>query len=427
MKSGRLRRKVLDMLRSDRAAVSISIGCVQGVPIVSLLLFSFIAAPELLGSIRWLESMIALALIVVSLGLPSISLRRAALDGSVATTGSILLNGSIAGVWTTLFLAVMLVPFYKHLDVSVDAFADAWTVCLLAVTLLAAQSSRLALAIQQGRCDLRATLWKLAMLASAAVLSLPVLAMRFGALGWMAGRILFELGLLVVLARAVIPPGSFSSVVKSIASSEIIGLLRAGLSVNYSIVLRVVADNLPLILLGFAASSTSELGLFSFANLLMFVPLFHIAVLSQSALPELVGAINGSDSDRLARCLAAFSRDLLVCAWIWGLFMVMAAAVLSGGLALTDYSSAAPVIVLLAMGLWGRTIIFRAGAVNVATGNYGASALMAISEIVVISVCFAIIPAPNATVVAGVVLASFVPSVVYARRVLRAVRPTGVG
>jgi hypothetical protein len=419
---GAVKNWASEVLRSDSAAVSVSIGCVQGVPIGALLLCSLVAAPGLLGAIRWLESTMALALIVISLGLPSLSLRSAAMDGSRKNVLSLLVNGSIAGVFSTAVVGAALLLLLDRIEPPAGAVSNFWTGLLVVCTLLAAQCARLALAILQGTRSLRAVLTNMAPIAILSMVLLPALSACFGAFGWVLGRALFEAALVLVLCSAVVHQEAIAVALKSVSGSEIASMLKAGLSVNYSITLRAVADNLPLIMLGFVSKDSGALGVFGFANLLLFLPLFHISVLSQSALPSLVRAANGDEGLSLKICLDSLSRRLRLCVVFWGVLLLVVAALLHFELVLKEYEASAFLIAILVVSLPGRVVILQAGALNVATGSYGRSALMAASEISVITFLFAVIESPSAVFAAAVVVASLVPSLLYGKHLLNGAR-----
>jgi cation transport ATPase len=183
-----------------------------------------------------------------------------------------------------------------------------------------------------------------------------------------------------------------------------------------------VADNLPLIMLGFVSKDSGALGVFGFANLLLFLPLFHISVLSQSALPSLVRAANGDEGLSLKICLDSLSRRLRLCVVFWGVLLLVVAALLHFELVLKEYEASAFLIAILVVSLPGRVVILQAGALNVATGSYGRSALMAASEISVITFLFAVIESPSAVFAAAVVVASLVPSLLYGKHLLNGAR-----
>lgn len=328
----------------------LSVVAVQGLTFLTQLFIARRVGPSGFGIVRSVESILTVALIVASFGMPILAVKcMQELTDDVA-------RGRLLGKLMTLAFAVaaatavsigLMLPYFVRSDVS--SYLGA-----LAFVLVLSACSRTAINYFQGvKLVARVSLLTVAV-ASVSFLIIVAAVWTFGLDGWVMGRYAGELLLLtfaLVYTRRVI---SFTGVLPAQYSSRALLLLSA--PITLSLLARSGLDNLGMIWMTHQGIPTRELGIYGLATLLAMPVLLIPATVSSTALPRFVERARGGAD------LRAF--------FLWTIKVVGLATVAASLLAIAlvpvvivlffgEYASAVPVaqVLLLAVPLRAVTVI----------------------------------------------------------------------
>lgn len=367
---------------SAHASVLLVTVSVQGLVVAAQLLAATVVEPTVLGQIRWLESVFAIAVLATSCGMPSLTFREAALvdqrDGRARWVVDATVLTSIASFFGIL---IGLAAWFFGLW-SVPDWAGPMLL-FMGVVLIPANAARVAVASVQGAQLSRQhaprllgfSLLGIALLACGSVLG--------GARTWVILRIVIE-GVLVGLIWWPL----FSGVMhgfswKTFSVAGLFKLFSAGFGANYAFLVRVLADNLPLLLLSNVVGMSVQVGWYGLANLLLFAPMLLMSTAMQSRLPALIQ--NARDEVQFTALTSAAIKGLLIISMQWCSVLLVGSAILRTGWLLPQYAGAGDLIAVLALGLPARALVLVAGATSVAHGWFARSSVLTLTEIAIVA------------------------------------------
>jgi hypothetical protein len=418
-----LLRRLEDALRSDSTAVFIVTVSVQGLVVGGQLLAALVVQPEHLGQIRWLESAFAIALMTTSCGMPSIAFRDAALAPSEHARRRLLLEAvalSSVGCFALLAACAIVVIVLS------DTPAGPTSMLLLAMagSLIPANAGRIGTAILLG-AELSRRHAKRLLLFSVVAMSALAFAARWGGPnGWVAMRFAVELTLVGVLFPTLLSGTGWREAIRWPGWWALGALLKKGASANYGFLIRVLADNLAVLLLRTASWHPAELGWYGLANLILFAPILVLSVTMQSRLPALIKSAR--DRQAFEEGLSTALYALLRVAVLWCVAMLAIAYAVHQQQILPGYAKAAVPLALLAASLPARALVLTAGGAAIVHGWFIPGSVLAIVEILVVATAWllgAVEAAQFAFAVAVAQVLACVPAWFLLRAARRACRP----
>lgn len=252
----RLKTATASLHAAGLGHVFLAIVAIQGASYLAQLFLAGILGPERFGMVRQTEATLALLLVAGSAGMPSLAV---SLMGRTAVSSRGTLRRRLIGIAVVASLVAAAIAAVVAVAVGNTLLAGiAWVICLSA-------ASRTWFAYFQGIQEpQRAAV----MAASISLVSVPivcVLAGWWGLEGWTVGRYLGELLLLVgfVLMTKARSIGASAAEPRTPRA-----LLRLGLPVATSLLLRAAIDQTPILLLGSLGISSLETGYFGFGTLI---------------------------------------------------------------------------------------------------------------------------------------------------------------
>ncbi|MGB8326732.1 MAG: hypothetical protein WCE48_04040 [Steroidobacteraceae bacterium] len=381
------------------AAVAIT-ASVPGLVVGAQLLAALIVTPAELGTIRWIESVLAILLLLASCGMPAVAFREAALHKERSALGRLLVRTSAPAIVASLCIVV------------IGVVSMAWTTFTLARELfqllvialgllIPASVARTEIAVIQGAGLARRYWLGVLGLAIAGILVLTASTRELGVQGWIAGRYVCEIALAVILGRTIVGAGTRSTVSDGAVRLSPKNLLRAGFAANLALVLRALCDNIPILLLRRQETPADEIGFFGLATLLMFAPALLMSGFVQVNVPKLVVVhedrlgFRGTLHKTIRSLILSASAGLVV---LWVISLWLKAHALSG------YSRAWIAIILLSGSLPFRAIILASGCALVARARYASSSWATVLEFALVLSAVALLHPDTASGMAVIVL-----------------------
>lgn len=325
----------------------LSVVCVQGLTYLAQFLIARLVSPADFGVVRGVEAALAVVLLVVSVGMPSLAVKSIAEVDDPATRARLLgrlLLLSIGFPLACLPLVVVVGPLLLPTE------ARPYLLALLGVPVLAS-FDRTGLNYFQGikQVQRMATLnVALSLCALGIIVSAVAL---FGLPGWVAGRYLgeacFGLALLAVLRPHL---GLRGPLPECYTPGALLGL---GVPIALTLVIRSVQDNLGLLLLGTLGFDSASLGYYGLSTLFVTAGLLLPGAVANIALPHLASRRREPDQFWLlyARLLVASAVVSSACA-----MAVVAVALAVPLLIGSAYAPVVPLLSLLALAIPARGI-----------------------------------------------------------------------
>lgn len=368
---------------------------VQGLVVGGQLLAALLLTPAEMGSLRWLESVIAVSLLAVSMGMPAITFREVAARHEPETRAAVLRRTlQPAAICAAVLLGVAVVWWFS----SGGLTGDMHLLALCAGLMLPANAARVCIGYIQGASEAGVYVWRLMWMSAAGLACLLALTAVWGLQGWIAGRYVAEIGLAAGLMWAL------RSVLRRRAAAETapgMALWRSGATINVAFLVRVLCDNLPLILMGWLGVARSEMGYFGLAYLVMMGPLLLLTTYAQNMTPRLVQASDSGNA--LQQVLRTMQLRMLGLAGLSGLGLAL---LIGGGLHAFGgaYREAGFTVVIVAAALPARALALAWGAAFVARAAYAQSLKVSAIECAVLASAFASVSPSGANAVAGIVV-----------------------
>jgi hypothetical protein len=374
--------RVFESAQTSVLALTIS---VQGLVVAAQLFAAGFVEPTVLGRIRWLESAFAITLLATSCGMPSLVFRESAMTDREGHRSRLLIDAAVLTALATLVTVLAGFVMWNYVRRPAWDWAG-WALIVMAIALIPANAARIAVAVVQGSQQSRQHAPRLAVISGAGVLVLSVGAAWGATTIWVGLRVVVESILATVLWQRLLVARALAGWSRG-CPGRLYGLFRTGFGANYAFLVRVLADNLPLLLLPIVLGQGTEVGWYGFANLVLFAPMLLMSTAMQSRLPALIRSIrNVTEFTALA---GAATRHLMAIAMLWCVAILAFAGILHAGWLMPSYSGAAAPLAVLTLGLPARALVLRAGAAAVAQGWFARSSVLALCEILVVAVAFA--------------------------------------
>jgi len=356
--------------RSGLPFLLLSLASVQGVTYVSQALAAKGLSPGDFGSIRSIESILAIVVVLGGLGMPTLATRYAAEMTDDAARGLLLRRLLTIAVATSLATAVavslvsrFVFPEPTASTLRVLSLAMALTVCSRVIQGYAVGAKRIV------------TVSILTVLLSFVSLpTLVVLAWRQGLMGWVAGRYGTEALLVLVLVlsmRSVLHPARPATAVPAVGE-----LARLGFPIALSLLLRSGQDAVGLLALNLLRAPGPMVGHMGLGSLLVAALAVIPGAVSSLCLPEMTRK----------RHVPKEARQFLWRSVSWGLWLTAPVSVLiffAGPTVLAKflpaYTDAGPVLQAMALIAPCRAVVAMAGScllahLNVAFGLWANAA-----------------------------------------------------
>lgn len=373
--------RVWRSLDSAHASVLIVTVSVQGLVVAAQFLTAVFVEPEVFGQIRWLEAAFAIALLAASCGMPSITFRLAALAEYRYDRVRLVTEAVVLTAFASVFLILLGFVVWIIGAVSLPKWAEP-ALLFMAFALIPANAARICVAVVQGAQLSRMVALRLIALSGVSVVVLVIGTFMAGMTAWVILRGAVEIAIFLLIWKSLDAGISAARTWSASTATRLYKLFSSGIGANYAFLARILADNLPLLLLPLAGAHSNEVGYYGLANLLLFGPLLLMATTMQARLPALIQAIHDDETFRVLskESYRKLTRQALACSGV----MLIVSGALHLGWGSLKYNEAAAPLALLCVGLPARALILVAGAVAVAHGWFARSSLLALTEIVIV-------------------------------------------
>ncbi|MDT3671428.1 MAG: hypothetical protein ROZ37_14000 [Aromatoleum sp.] len=381
-------RSLLDGLeQSGLLPVLMVTVCIQGTVILGQFLVALILSPSELGVIRSLESALSVLVLVGSAGTQALSIRDIAEEQNPRRRMIALRNIYLVVITGALIVGLTVVGARALMRPS--AIVDAVALC--AGMVLLTNMLRATTGFAQGAALVQHCYRRLMVLSGVSIVLQISLAGARGIPGWIAARYLGEavtlIGLLIVLRRAT-PPVPWRAPLEWV---ELMRSVRHGSAVNLALVLRLLADSLPVLALTAFKVPTDRIGVFGLAMLALTSVTLPLAVLVQRALPKMVSAL--SRKGAMEAQMSELVRMTLLTGVV-GAAALCAVSMIAYWLIGGAYSSAFLFAAVLSWILPIKALALAYGTRLMVVRRYGASVWINLAEVALGGgVCFLGIPA----------------------------------
>jgi len=320
---------------------------VQGLAYLSQLYIAHVLGPEAFGVVRNTEAIVSILVLVGSVGMPSLAIRSIAEANDPAVRarllGRLLQLATVGGLALSV-LAALILPAFVPAETRPYFAQLVWIVAISAI-------GRTAINYFQGVRQLPRMAVLSVTLSAFAMTILAFLTLRFGLTGWIAGRYagegLFAAGALVLL----VPHIRFAGSLPAPYAQTI--LVRVGLTIAMSLVIRTALDNAALLSLAYLERTPEEIGCYGLGSLIvtgvMLVP-GAIATLTITRFVERAAAPDVT-RDYYYRVLRWSIAVIAPCCGLMLLCSPLLGTIFGDG-----YASAVPVLRILTLTLPLRTV-----------------------------------------------------------------------
>lgn len=257
--------------------------CIQGGIIISQFIAAFFITPSEIGVIRAIESVLSILVLVGGFGMQSLSIREIAASQDTTNRLSILKDIYIVIILGALFvtLGVFIVRALLNQTIILD------NILMISGVVLLTNAIRVTSGFTQG-AGLVGKTYLYLMISTIAALAVTVVAVScWSVAGWIAGRYVSELLTLLVLIsitfRLVGPITHYPTT----SLEKIKSLLRDGFKINTALIVKLIADNLPILMMAALGVPTDEIGFLGLAVLTINSAMLPLAVLAQRAFPAM--------------------------------------------------------------------------------------------------------------------------------------------
>ena len=351
----------------------------QGVILAGQFLIAFFVEPEVLGMIRWLEAAFAVFLLATSVGMPAIAFRDTALISSEKLRFELYLRGITLSVVTVLAVLLIVSVAYLFSDFLHSSVRFNLLFLLLAA-LIPSNIGRIGVAVLQGS-NLSKCVWRrLFVYAIIAVIILITLTSGYGVGGWIVGRYIIEVYLACIVVSILYSSSNLNFLKRF--KAVLFPMFLSGTTASYAFLVRSIADNTPIILLGSVLGASAQVGWLAFAALALFVPLLLMSAVMQSILPSLVRT--NCDYLSFTASLRRLQINLLASSLVGMVPILALAFALKSGHVFPQYKESFIPLLILMFSLPFKAYILSAGSAAVAQKAYALSSIIPIVEILII-------------------------------------------
>jgi O-antigen/teichoic acid export membrane protein len=348
-----MRERLVAVSRSGLPFLLLSLASVQGVTYASQVLVARGLSPREFGSIRSIEAVLATVLVFAGLGMPTLAVRYAAETPDDAARGHLLRHLLALAIAASLTCAAAVSLAAGYL------FPEPTASSLRALSLVTALTacSRIIQGYALGAKRIVTVSILTVLLSLVSLPTLVALTWKLSLPGWVAGRYVTEALLAFVLAisvrSALLHSGRPAPQIPRAA-----GLVRLGLPIALSLLLRTGQDAVGLLALNLLRTSASVVGHMGLGSLLV------------SAMAVIPGAVSSLVLPRMTqkRHVPAESRRFLWRSLSWALWLTLPASALIclGAPTALDrflpaYAEAGPILQVMALIAPLRAVISMAG------------------------------------------------------------------
>lgn len=353
--------------------------CVQGQVIGSQLLITFFLTPSEIGVIRSLESALAVLILIGSFGAQALSIREVA--AHIDKPDQLLILRHI--YLLVVFGALMMVMGVFTIHASWQSSVILDLLVLSSGIVLFTNAIRATAGFTQGARIIKDFYLYLIPLSLSALAVQLFVAAYWSVSGWIVGRYLSE-GIMLLGMAALLYKLDYSALKQGCISwVQLYRLGCNGVLVNLTLVLKVIADSLPILILTALKIPTEKIGFFGLAVLVVTTTLLPLSVVAQRALPLMViddmhrGAVYHHD-----RYLVKLNMKLAL-----GGSLILTVASLSlywfvGG----DYALAFLLTAILCWSLPLKGLALAYGTVLMARRSYSVSILINSIEVLLVAI-----------------------------------------
>lgn len=335
---------------------------VQGAILISQALASLYLSAGDVGIVRAVESVIAILVLCTSIGAPSLAVRFSAIesDGDIALARLRRLVTIVVIAGLTGWIAVV-----AFQEMFLPGAIPKMIAALAGVAMLT-NFVRVYSAHVQGSSDVVGFAWKISCLAVASVVTTAAMTIQFGIDGWIWGRYVGEL-LVCAGIVSTLGPGFWRRSGPRQVATPYPDLIRDGVLVNMSLIVRLLADSLAIIGLTALKTPTELIGQYGVASLAMMVPTLIFAVLVQASYPVIVRARDVKEQ-RLNE-LSRLAARLLAISFVSMLLLAIADRFIAVHLP-ELFAAASRLALILSLALPLRALALTIGSYLMATEQY---------------------------------------------------------
>ncbi|AUO22173.1 hypothetical protein HX873_14255 [Pseudomonas sp. P7758] len=340
--------------------------CIQGGVIISQFLITPWVDPSVVGTVRSLETIIALVVLAGSLGMQSIAIRDTAASNGVFHQSEVLRQVFLLVAMASGVVISGVYIAHEFLFTSVIS-SYVFNACGL---VLLTNLLRVTTGFAQGAKAMREIYFVLMLVTSIGVIMHVVLTKLFGIKGWMVARYIGEFSCLAAIWWKLRAHIVLALDFRCVNRSALVASAKSGAINNAGLFVRLLVDSLPVLMLTAYHVKADEIGFFGIAILSLILGLLPLAIIAQRALPDLVEVINNKSELRdryhaLSKSMLKISSTvallLISVSTVWALFV--------GG----AYKQTAIYVIVLALTLPLKAVALTSGTLLVALRIFGLS------------------------------------------------------
>ena len=274
----------MDRLLKSYIPIYILIIGIQGFPIILQVLSYFILTKSEFANIRSIESFIAISLMYVVWGAPTLAIKLAALNKKYIYSLALKLVTIpliIITISAPIYFVANSLYFYLHSNLDI---------LLVTIFLVFASSNRIFSALIQGSAS--ANIFVTRITASYLIcLSIFLFSIyHFKNAWWLYCRITCELIFVIFFLNGLHRFENRTENKDKASSEQLIVLLKNGFAINSALLVRSIIDNMPLLILSKYSLTHNEVANFGAATLYLTFPALVCGIYSQKKMPEIIQA-----------------------------------------------------------------------------------------------------------------------------------------
>jgi len=379
--------RLVDIFESSKLLQLIIItACIQGGVIISQFLITPWVDPSIVGTVRSLETIIALVVLAGSVGMQGIAIRDTAASHCVDRQNEVLRQVFLLVIIASSFVIAGVYVAHKFVLTSVIS-SYVFTTCGL---VLLTNLLRVTTGFAQGAKAIREIYFALMLVTGVGIVLHVVLTKFYGIEGWMIARYIGELLCLAAVWWQLRSHIFMALNFRLVNRRELMTTAKSGVIINASLFVRLLVDSLPVLMLTAYHVRTDEIGFFGIALLSLILGLLPLTIIAQRAIPELVEVVDNKAVLReryyvffksMLRISSSVALALILLSLVWLMFV--------GGV----YKQTAIYVLVLALTLPLKAIALTSGTMLLALRVFSLSLKVNIAEgLTVLSILYLGIP-----------------------------------
>lgn len=257
--------------------------CIQGGIIVSQFMTAFFITPSEMGIIRAIESVLSILILVGGLGMQSLSIREVAVNQDKINQINVLRNIYMLislGALLTVF-SVIIVRSFSNQSIMLDH------IVMISGVVFIANAIRVTSGFAQGAGLVGKTYLHMMFATIASQALNVVVASQWGVTGWIIGRYISELITLTVIIWIINKLVGVFNHYAPISSKQIKQLLYDGFKINIALIVKLIGDNVPILMMVALKLPNDKIGFFGLAILAINSSMLPIVISAQRAFPKM--------------------------------------------------------------------------------------------------------------------------------------------